>query len=127
MSEKTTRTVSLSPENDEYLAALDNASAKVNDLVTQLREGGDKATAVLDMQIEQKKRELQEAEQRVERLERGLEDLQKLRDEMESMERAELEDAREALAGTPKDPTNEAVQHWAEKLGMTPPELLEAL
>jgi predicted transcriptional regulator len=127
MSDRETRTVSLQPENDEYLKQQDNASAIVDDLITQLREGGDKTTAVVETQIEEKKLELEEARNRVERLERGLQDLRELRDSMQSQESAELQQAREALEDTPKEPTNDAVQHWAEKLGMAPQELLQQL
>jgi len=127
MTDRETRTVSLTPENDQYLKEQDNASAVVDDLITQLREGGDKETAVIEMQIEQQERELEEARRRVERLERGLGELKDLRDTLKSQESAELQQAREALSGTPKEATNDAVQHWAEKLGMAPDELVQQL
>lgn len=127
MTEKETKSVSLSPENKAYLDEQNNASAVVDDLITQLREGGDKATAVLDMQIEQKEEALTEAENRVSRLERGLQQLHELRAEMSAKESVELKEAREALKKTPKDPENAAVQNWAKKLGMSPERLVERL
>jgi len=127
MTDRETRTVSLTPENDQYLKEQDNASAVVDDLITQLREGGDKETAVIEMQIEQQERELEEARRRVERLERGLQELKELRNTIKSQESAELQQAREALADAPQEETNDAVQHWAEKLGMSPKELLQQL
>jgi seryl-tRNA synthetase len=127
MSDKKTRTVSLDPENDEWLSEKDNASATVNDLVTQLREGGDKATAVLDLQIQQKRREITEAENRVERLNASLDELLTLRETMDEQEVARLNDAREALSDTELSATNPAVKNWASKLGLKPVELIEQL
>jgi len=127
MSEKKRRSVTLSPENDAYLRQQNNASAVIDDLVTQLREGGDKATAVLDMQIQQKRTELTEAENRVERLEQGLDDLIELRNEMQAKDSAELQEARAALSGVPDDPNNPAIKNWASKLGLSPEGLIERL
>lgn len=127
MTDKETRTVSLSEENNQYLSNQDNASAVVDDLITQLREGGDRETAVIDMQIEQQKREITEAENRVERLKQGLEELRKLRSELQNEESTELAEAKAALEGTPKQTDNPAIQHWAKKLGLSPDDLIEQL
>jgi len=127
MSDKERRTVTLDSENHEYLKKEDNASAVVNDLIEQLRQGGDRQTAAIELQIEQKERELSEAEGKVERLERELAELQELRANFEHEEDAELERAIEALEGTPRDPSNPAVENWAGRLGMTPAELVEEL
>lgn len=127
MSDKETRTVSLSPDNNDYLKNKDNASAVVDDLITQLREGGDRQTAVVDMQIEQQRREITEAKNRVERLEQGLDELLSLRQELQNEESAELQEARQALENTPKEPDNPAIQEWAKRLGMAPEELLQQL
>lgn len=127
MSDKERRTITLTPENESYLSNQNNASAIVDDLITQLREGGDKHTAAIDMQIEQQERELEEAQRKVERLERGLGELRELRAELSAEESVELEEARDALEGTPKEVDNKAVQHWAKKLGLTPEELLQQI
>jgi len=127
MSDKERRTVTLDSENHEFLKKEDNASAVVNDLIEQLRQGGDRQTAALDLQIEQKERELSEAETTVDRLERELAELRELRANYEHEEDAKLERAIEALEGTPRDPSNPAVENWAGRLGMTPAELVEKL
>jgi len=124
---KETRTVTLAPENDEYLAQRDNASAVVDDLVEQLRQGGDKQSAAIDLRIDQKERELEDAERDVDRLQRELRELRQLRASFEQQEDAELRQAREKLEGVPRDPTNPAIQRWAGKLGMTEQELLNQL
>lgn len=127
MSDKKRRSVTLDPENYEYLQGLDNGSAVINRVVTQLRKGGDEQTAAIDLQIRQKKRELENAQDEVTRLETELTELTELRDELQNRDGVELVQAREALADTPKEETNPAVQHWADRLGMTEKELLDAL
>jgi len=127
MSDKKRRSVTLDPENYEYLQQLDNGSAVINRVVSQLRKGGDEQTAAIDLQIRQKKRELSNAEDEVARIETELTELTQLRDELQNRDSVELVQAREALEGTPKEETNPAVQHWADKLGMTEQELLDAL
>jgi len=127
MSDKETRTVSLDKENHEYLKKEDNASAVVNELIEQLRQGGDRQTAALELQIEQKERELSEANGKVDRLERELAELRELRANYEQQEDAKLQRAIEVLEGVEDDPENPGVQNWAGKLGMTPEELLEEL
>jgi len=127
MSDKERRTVTLDSENHEYLKKEDNASAVVNDLINQLRQSGERQTAALDLQIEQKERELSEAETTVDRLERELAELRQLRANYEHEEDAKLERAIDALENTPRDPSNPAVENWAGRLGMTPAELVEEL
>jgi len=127
MSNKKTRTVSLDAENHEYLKTEDNASAVVNDLIEQLRQGGDRHTAAIDLQIEQKERELSEAEGKVDRLKQELSELRRLRASTQREEDARLEQAIDALEGVPRDPSNPAVENWAGKLGMTPAELVDEL
>mgnify|MGYP000040523149 CR=1 FL=1 len=127
MSDKETRTVSLDAENHEYLKTEDNASAVVNDLVTQLRQGGDRQSAALDLQIEQKERELSDAQGTVDRLETELAELRQLKTAYEREEDARVEQAEAALEGAELEPTNPAVENWSGKLGMTPQELVEEL
>jgi chromosome segregation ATPase len=127
MSDKKRKAVTLDPENHEYLQQQDNASAVVNDLVAQLRQGGDRQTAAIELQIEQKERELEEAEGKVDRLTRELTELRQLRATCEREEDARLEQADAALEGAELEPTNPAVENWAGKLGMTPGELVDEL
>lgn len=127
MTEKRRKTFTLDPANAELCDDHHNASALVNDLLTQYREGNDKDTVAIDLQIQQKKRELKEKNRQAERVESELTELQQLRDGMQDQAAAELREAREALEHTPKDPTNPAIQKWANDLDMTPPELVERL
>lgn len=127
MSEKRTRTVSLDPENDECLSKEDNASAVVNDLVEQYRQGADRDTVAIELQIKQKRREKELAENRVSRLTEDIEELQSLKQEFEVDEQAELDEAKDALENVPADPTNPAIKNWANKLGVSPQELIDTL
>jgi len=106
---------------------MDNASAVVDDLLDQYRKTGDRATAALDLQIEQKEGELSEVQDTVSRLERELAELRELRSQFEEQESAELKKARKELEDTPKDPSNPAIENWAGKLGMEPTELIEKI
>lgn len=124
---KETRTVTLDKENDEFLAEQDNASAVVNDLVTQYREGGDRGTVALELQKSQKKRELETHRNFVQNLETDIQELERLINEFKREESAELRQAKDALEHVPNDPENEAVKNWAQKLGMTPDELLSEI
>jgi len=124
---KETRTVSLDPENHEYLSDQDNASAFVNRLVEQARKGGGPETAAIDLQIRQKEREKTNLEDRLQSVKSDLSELYALKDEFEREEEASLQEARDVLADTEKDADNPAIQNWAKELGMTPTELVEEL
>jgi len=127
MASKERRTFSLDEDNDEWLADQDNASAVVNRLVDQARQNGGTQGAAIDLNIEQKERELKNARQNVERLESEIEELRELRQQVTQQETADIERAREALAGAELNPSNPAVENWATKLEMTPAELVAEL
>lgn len=127
MTDKERRTFTLDPENDRYCEELDNASAKVNKVITQLRQGSDSGTVAIDMQLRQKRRELTEAKNTVDRLESDIEELERVKDELTTQESKEISDAREALEDTPKKTTNPAIKKWANDLSMTPERLVERL
>lgn len=124
---KKRRTVTLDGENNQFLKKHDNASALVNDLVNQYRKGPGKQTAALELQIEQKQRERENAQQTVDRLDREIRELRELKTDFEKQEQTLLSDAKETLKDTPKDPNNLAVQEWADNLDMRPTELVEEL
>lgn len=127
MTNKETRTFSLDPENDKMCENHDNASALVNDLLTQYRKGANRQSVAIDLQIEQKQRELEAKENETERIEQDLSELRQIKAAMGEQDDAELDSARDALADVSDDPTNPGVKNWADKLGMTPTELLDEL
>lgn len=127
MSDKKPKSFTLDEENAELCDDLDNASAVVNDLLEQYRKGADKETVAIDLQIQQKERELRNAKRDVERLESDLQELKQLKAQIGVQEDAELQEARRELADTPRDPSNPAIKNWASKLGMTAQELVDRL
>lgn len=125
MSKKETRTISFDPENDRFLSNQDNASALVNDLVSQYRKGADKHSVAIDLQIEQKRRQLREKQGAVNRIEEEIDELEKLKRSFAQEEEAQLEEAKETLDADCYDVTNPAIQRWAEKLDMPPERVVE--
>lgn len=123
---KETKTVSLDPDNKRYLDKQDNASALVNDLVTQVREGGDKSTAVIQWQLHEKQKQKRATEEKLDRIENSIQELQQLKDGFQQVETDNLERAKE-LFDDPTDPTDPAIQKWAKKCNMTPTELIEEI
>jgi len=123
---KERRTVSISEENDEYLSDHPNASDLVDELVRKYRDGADKGTAAIEVQLEQKREELRAAKRDVERIEQNVAELEQLKAELSRTENAQIAEAKRELSSIEGelDPTNPAVQNWAEKIGMTPAELI---
>lgn len=127
MSGKRRKTFTLDEANAELCDEHVNASALVNDLLTQYRKGDDKETVAVDLQIQQKQRELREKDRQRDRVESELEELRQLKAKMQQREDGDLKRAKKALSSTPRDPENPAIQTWADDLGMTPEQLIEEL
>ena len=136
--EKKRVTVTLSEENVDWLdEKYNNRSGFIDDMLTQYRTGDIqteqglhelRAEQLLEeaLDLESEKNQLErKAERKRKKAERYLEQSETAEEQTE----AELAEAREALeeAGVNITPTNPAVENWAEKLGMTPVELVEKL
>lgn len=116
----------------ENLAWMDknysNRSALIDDLLTRARKGeGEIDRAVARYQKEQLKREKATLETQMESVEEQLEIIDKRMERRESYEETKLEEAREILKDIEHDPTNPAVKTQAEKLDISPKELVEKL
>jgi len=111
----------------EYLQTKDNMSAHVQRLVKADMKGVDTDLVGLAVQKKHFEREAQAALEKHERYQEQLEEITQLEEDIRGRESAELEKAREKLQRTPKEPTNPAIQEWAERLGMEPTELCEEL
>lgn len=127
MTDKQRKTFTVDPQNAELCEQLDNASAVVNDLLTQYRKTGDSDTVALELQIQQKEREEREKKRELERVQQDKEELQELKRQLSSQESAELQEAREALDGVPHEPTNPGIKNWSDKLGIEPQKLIDRL
>ncbi|AGC34589.1 hypothetical protein HSTV1_44 [Haloarcula sinaiiensis tailed virus 1] len=98
------------------------------------REFSTADTAAVERRIEESKQRIRTLEREISDRERELADerdkLSRLQAQLKQYENgvsSELQEARETLSDTPKDPDNPAIQQWAKDLGMTPDELLEEL
>lgn len=129
MSDKVSTSVTLEPENREYLdREVNNRSAFINDLIEAHRKGkSEMEEAIARHRKQQLKSELRSVESREEQITNELEHInQKIASEEERKERL-WKEAIDALEGVPMEPDNPAVQNWAGKLDMTPAELIEEI
>lgn len=125
---KERRTVSLEPDVDDYLSRpAVNASALVNELVSRHMDGETGDGAVMRLREEQVESEVQHLKTRVEKKREELEAIRQQRQNRESAKEASLEASIDDLEGTPRDPTNPAIQTHADRLNMSPADLVEEL
>ena len=124
-------------EIPEELKALVDSDQRTNREVVEAalwREFGGERMGALERRIEEKERrismvqsERNERERELQEMQDELQALRAKRESAERQEKAQLEEAREALETVPKEADNPAVKNWANKLNMTPQELLEEL
>lgn len=125
---KKRKTVSLDPEVKAYLDSNGrNASETVNRLV-KMEMGEDVVNEqLIKMRMEMEKDRYEDAAQKA----RGhLERYNQLKQRLDNRKEAKdelLAEAKEKLAGIPHNPDNPAVENWADKLEMSPADLLEEL
>lgn len=98
------------------------------------REFSTGASAAVERRIDEKRQRINMLER--ERNERDREiaaerdELERLESRLKTFDDSEddrLQEARDALEKTPKDPENPAIKKWASKLAMTPEELINEL
>jgi DNA anti-recombination protein RmuC len=121
--------VTISSKNMEWVDEnYNNRSAFVDDLLTRARKGeGEIQRAVAQYQKEQLEREKATLETQMQSVEKQLETIESRLQRTSEKKQTELSEAAEVLERAEKDPTNPAVQNQAEKLDMTPQELLDKL
>jgi len=110
-----------------YLQQKDNQSAYLRRLVRADMKGSDVDLVGLQLQIETLEQQAQSHAEQEEMYQQRAEELREKLEQAQSKTDLTLQEARNALENTPKDPTNEAVKHWAEKIGITPETLCEKL
>jgi len=123
--------ITLSEEGYRFLKEQENSSALVRDLLTNYRLTGDRGTAGLELQLKHAKEKKEERERRLEReiemYERQIEEYEALIQQRNKKEDTEMQEARDALETTPRDPENPAIVRWSKQLGVAPEELIEEL
>ena len=133
---KKNRSITVSEENDEFLRNHPNASALIDDLVGQVRDGSNEQ-AISRYRIRQLEAEIEECERKAEFEQRNAElkreQIEEIKSDMEdhdTFNQAVYEQARENMSTIPKDMftvDNNAITKYANQLGMTPVELHEKL
>lgn len=127
---KQRKTFSLDDEVVEELNERNlNASGVANDLLTEYLIGGTTAATGkeiriqhIEQEIEQQLNERDRINRRIERLRNERERLEREIEKQQSEYHDRLEEAAQFVRGKPAD--NPAVENWANKLNMTPEELL---
>jgi len=127
MSDTQPKSIRFDRSNYEFLSNHDNASALVRDLVEQYRREGKPERAALKLRRKQKAAELEEARKKVERLESDLSEIDAMIKNMNAAEETDIEEAAEALDGVELTCDNPAVNNWAQKLNITPTELIDSI
>lgn len=129
MSDKVSTSVNLTGKNREYLdREVNNRSAFINDLIEAHRQGkSDIDEAIARYRREQLEHELREVQSRKREIQNQLDVINQKVQKEEARKQEQLAEAKETLADVPRDPENPAVENWADKIGITPEELLEEL
>jgi predicted transcriptional regulator len=133
MSDKSQVKVYLPEELHELLNADRRSNSEAVETALWKEFGGERKS-VIRVRKENKEDELKAAKQtlkddraNVRQLKEEIEELETRLERVNTKEEERLNEARNVLADVPKDAENPAVKNWADKLGMTPTELLEEI
>jgi len=129
MGEKKTTSVNLDVENYEYLQReTNNTSAFINDLIEAHRQGkSDMNEAIARHRKEQLESELRQIQSKEASIQSEIKSIESTLSTKEQRREEKLAEARDTLKDVPKDPDNRAIKNWADKVDLTPEELLEEL
>lgn len=121
--------VTVSAENLRWLDEnYSNRSGLIDDLLTRARKGeGEIDRAVARYQREQLQREKATLETQMKSVKAQLDTIEERLDRSERQKQANLDEVRDIVESARGDPANDAVKTQAEKLDMTPQELLDEL
>jgi len=128
---KTRKQITIDPALAEEVDRRDefNLSGFVNACLEQHFASGNAGTAgkaAVKAQMERIESEIEETERERERLREQRRKLEESLDDMDD-EPALMDQAREKLKNTPRDPENPAIQNWSGKLGISAEQLCERL
>ena len=129
MTDRTPTSVNLRDDHREWMDEENvNRSSFINELIEEYRQSEGRMDDVIrNYQIQQLKADIEAEKSKIQSKESRLEDLVNEQRERSNKLGAEIEEAREALKDTPKEPNNPAIEKWATDLGMTTTEFIEAL
>lgn len=127
----------LSARVPKELKDLVDADSRSNQEVVRAalwREFGGERLGDIERRIAEKEKrmsmisdEVKERESQIAEIRKELRALQSKKKEKKDQKQSKIEQAKEALEDTPKSVDNPAIQHWADKLDLTPAELIEKL
>lgn len=132
MSDEKKRTsISLPRETYEWLSdsPMQN-SALIAELLDEYRQSRAERVAALEMQLKHARTERDDLEQQYENAQQRVADLEERLSEVREDDVSVINDAREVLDSVPESELtvdNPAVENWAEKVGVSPEELLNRL
>jgi len=128
MSEKKRTSITVDPDVYEFLKQPDvNQSGLINELVKQYRDNQDRQVAALELRVEHLEEEAKRDRENAQRKQQQAEEIRELLQDARQTEQTKLQEARNALENTPLKPDNPGVENWADKLDMSPTELIERL
>jgi len=129
VSDRERISVTLESENVAYLdREVNNRSAFINDLIEAHRKGKSEIDeAVARHRKQQLESELRRIESEKSSVQSELEHLEEKLSREEARKQEKLQEARDTLEPGQFVPENPAVENWADKLDMTPEELIEEL
>lgn len=110
-----------------------NFSSLVNDLVKRYFAGdatAHKTKAALEVQLQHVQDEIEQKEERIRQLRKRKDELEQLIEEHEDKQEPLVEEALEKLQTLPDDKLhneNDAIIHWASKIGISPAKLVELI
>jgi len=104
-----------------------NASGLINELVKNRMKSGGGQRAMLELREKQLESDVADLENRAETKRKELAQVREELSEYESETDAVLKEAVDELEGVDTDPSNPAIQRWADKAGVAPPEFADRL
>lgn len=120
---KKRKTFSLSEENAEWLSAQDNASALVDRLITQYRNGGGDESVMLEYNLQELEADIEYHRSKLETFEDKKDYLEDKREKVMPEWQKTVNEAVEVIDGEISDVQAE---HWADKAGIDVEEFKEA-
>jgi len=131
MTDKKRTSISVDEDVYQYLQQSEvSQSGLINELVREYKSNEQRQIAALELRHTHLIEEGEDLEERAERKFEQADEVKEVLEKKRTEEHELMADAREALAAIPDEKTttdNPAVENWADKMELTPSELIERL
>ena len=124
MTDRKRIVVRLKDDMKRHVESKDNVSAYIRRLIEEDMKGHDTRMVGVQLQIETLEQQAQAAAERHEMFQSRVEELRELQEQAQQQRSHVVEQAQETLS-VPADPSNPAIQNWANKAGMSPEEFAD--